>query len=393
MKKINIIKYCLITLFVSNCALMQKQKTSSREVSSVTQSAILNDSDTIAAPKSINNQLWAFEPLPNAVQAKFYEEKISSNVLVDPDYWTWGASIFKWKDGKYHAYYSRWKKETSWLGWLTDCEIAHGVSDKPEGPYTFVNVIVESRNKDGWESATAHNPSVCVVDGTIYLYYISVDLDEVYKESEETYPVSKWIKDYWNVARNRQKIGLVTATNPSGPFIRTPQPVVKPHDGPFKNIAVNPAVTFADEKFTMIMKGDDLKHDEVFRIQLSGQSDKAEGPFVFEEQPVYDKAQTEDASVWHNKLTATYYMVCHVVDGREMIFLSSKDGKKWVADKNPLFIKKEIVLENGQIWKPQRMERPFVLTDEQGQALMLFVAVKDKGVSGTVAIPFKKDMK
>jgi|GEM_PF-3469895 hypothetical protein len=28
---------------------------------------------------------------------------------------------------------------------------------------------------------------------------------------------------------------------------------------------------------------------------------------------------------------------------------------------------KEILLDDGTIWKPKRFERPFVLTDEQGE--------------------------
>ncbi|MEP0366345.1 MAG: glycoside hydrolase family protein [Cyclobacteriaceae bacterium] len=333
--------------------------------------------------------LWGFDSIPKSVQSNFFNQEISGNVIVDPEYWTWGASVIKWSDGKYHAFYSRWKKEYGWKGWMTDSEIAHGVSDKMEGPYEFMNVVLGSRLRGGWESATSHNPSVCVVDGQIFLYYISVDLHDVYQETEETYPVTKWIMDHWDIARNRQLIGLAIASDPNGEFVRTSEPVVKPVEGVFKNIAVNPAVTYVNGKFTMIMKGDDIKYDKAFRIQLAGHSSKPEGPFEFEKEPVYNEIQTEDATIWYDKMKEQYFMVCHVNSKPELMVMSSKDSYQWKPASNPLFTRKEILLDNGETWKPQKMERPFVLTDDQGQPLMLFVAIKDKEISGNIAIPIR----
>ncbi|EOR96029.1 hypothetical protein ADIARSV_0787 [Arcticibacter svalbardensis MN12-7] len=328
-------------------------------------------------------------PLPNTVKDNFFNGKTSENIVVNPNYWTWGLSVIKWSDGKYHAFYSRWKYETGFNAWLTDCEIVHGVSDKPEGPYHFVNVILESRNQLGWESATAHNPYICVANDKLNLYYISTDLKTIYHENEDQYPISKWISDHWDIARNSQRIGLATASNPSGPFIRKARPVVEPQEGIFKTIAVNPAVAFINNQFTIIVKGDDVKHDKTYRIQVVGNSKNAEGPFEFEKTPVYKDAQTEDATIWYDKIKTRFYMVCHQLGQRQLLLLTSKDSRQWMPAENPVFTLKDIKLENGEIWKPERMERPFVLTNEQGQPIMLYVAIKDKGVSGNIAIPIK----
>ena len=54
-------------------------------------------------------------------------------------------------------------------------------------------------------------------------------------------------------------------------------------------------------------------------------------------------------------------------------------------------MKKEFLLEDGTLWKPKRVERPFVLTDENGKPIMLYVAIADQGVSGNIAIPIYYD--
>ena len=43
--------------------------------------------------------------------------------------------------------------------------------------------------------------------------------------------------------------------------------------------------------------------------------------------------------------------------------------------------------DNGTIWKPDRMERPFVLTDDKGDAQILFAACKSGNRSFNIAIP------
>ena len=48
-------------------------------------------------------------------------------------------------------------------------------------------------------------------------------------------------------------IGVAVANNPNGPFVRYKCPVVEPDDILFKNIAVNPAVVYNNNKYTMII--------------------------------------------------------------------------------------------------------------------------------------------
>ncbi|EDM29450.1 hypothetical protein LNTAR_16908 [Lentisphaera araneosa HTCC2155] len=322
------------------------------------------------------------------VQSDFYAQKTNPHVLVDPDYFIWGMAVIKWNDGKYHSYYSRWPKKRGFSAWMTHCEIAHAVADNPEGPFKYVNTVIEGKNLNGWDINNAHNPSICVVDGKIALYYISNDLRNIYKTTEKNvYPTDKWLKNNRSKVRNSQRIGVALSDSPSGPFIRSKEPVVTPH-GNFKNIAVNPAVTYLDGKYVMVMKGDDVNKDGWFRIQLVGHSSKAQGPFVFQKTPVYSEAQTEDAGLWYDKKLKRFYMACHVMEKPDLRLFSSKDSYSWQPARQVLFSKKEFSLSNHKTWQPSRFERPFILTNNMGSPIAVYIAVFDKkrNISGNITI-------
>ena len=59
-----------------------------------------------------------------------FEPINQDNIFKTEGYYNWGSSIIKGKDGKYHIFYSRWKKEYGFNGWLTHSEIAHATSKK-----------------------------------------------------------------------------------------------------------------------------------------------------------------------------------------------------------------------------------------------------------------------
>ena len=137
----------------------------------------------------------------------------------------------------------------------------------------------------------------------------------------------------------------------------------------------------------MIIKGDDMRKKEWFRIQLVGTSSSPLGPFKFSSKPVYDQAQTEDACLWYDQSLKKYYMSCHVMGKPELALFYSENGVDWQMDEKSVFMKKEFTLSDGTTWKPERVERPFVLTDDNGKPIMFYVAVADKSVNGNIAVP------
>jgi hypothetical protein len=67
--------------------------------------------------------------------------------------------------------------------------------------------------------------------------------------------------------------------------------------------------------------------------------------------------------------------------------ITSADGYHWQKAQQSTAAKKEICFDDGSTLIPQRMERPFVLTDERGQPGLLFVAVYRGRDSFNVALP------
>ena len=62
-------------------------------------------------------------------------------------YYVWDCSVIK-SGGKYHMFSSRWKKELGFgWNWVFNSEIIHSVSDKPEGPYKFLRVVLPRRGR------------------------------------------------------------------------------------------------------------------------------------------------------------------------------------------------------------------------------------------------------
>ncbi|MDF7827093.1 hypothetical protein P4B35_23925, partial [Pontiellaceae bacterium B12227] len=132
--------------------------------------------------------------LPVSVKNAYYKRELGPQALVDPNYRTWGASVMKLDDGNYHAYYARWESTRGFSSWLRYSEIAHAVSDKPEGPFISTGTVISNRNWEGWDVANAHNPYVCVVDGEINLYYIANNLKESGPDLEDEIPLDeKWL--------------------------------------------------------------------------------------------------------------------------------------------------------------------------------------------------------
>lgn len=344
--------------------------------------------ETSEAPTYKNYQDLSFGELSPAMVDDFFNHDKKEQILVEPGYYVWGTSVVKWK-GEYHAYYARWKKEYEHKGWMTNCEIAHGVSKNPQGPFKFVNVVLKDHKTGGWDLNNSHNPYAVVAQGKISLYYIANDIHNLLKATKTTIDQvnTEWFDANRMAIRDRQRIGVAIADNPSGPFVRTKEPVVAPDNVKFKKIAVNPAVIYNNNEYLMIMKGDDLAHEKPFRIQLVGSAKHADGPFTFKEKPVYAKAQTEDATMWFDQTLNKHFMVCHVMGKNDLALFSSKNGYDWEPDERSVFMKKEFQLSDGTIWKPKRVERPFVLTNEKGQPIMIYVAVYDKNTNGNIALP------
>ena len=71
----------------------------------------------------------------------------------EPGYHVCGSSPIMGSDGRVHLFSARWKIAASFdPGWRSHSEIAHYVADSPEGPFRFVDVVLQGSGKDTWDT-------------------------------------------------------------------------------------------------------------------------------------------------------------------------------------------------------------------------------------------------
>ena len=99
-------------------------------------------------------------------------------------------------------------------GWLFGSEIVRAVSDRPEGPYTFQEVVLTARGQQYWDGMSVHNPHITRQGDTYVLYYVGItypfpapkDDDKVQHDDLRT-----------DVARANKRVGIATAPACSAP--------------------------------------------------------------------------------------------------------------------------------------------------------------------------------
>ncbi|EAR02038.1 alpha-L-fucosidase [Maribacter sp. HTCC2170] len=323
----------------------------------------------------------------------FFKDRIqllsSDNIFKTEGYYNWGASIIKDKKGTYHLFYSRWKKDYKFTGWLTHSEIAHATSRSPQGPWKFKNTVITGRGKGKWDAITAHNPKIKYFDGKYYLYYISTNLGE--KDFTEKELIETAHTGYnhanWKILRPNQRTGVAVSNSINGPWTRMGKPLIEP-SGPITTLTVNPAIDKGkDGRYYLIVKGDKPNEKRFVRNQAIAISKSPLGPFEMQPSPVIDYLDTEDMSMWYDAKRDYFYGTFHAHTMIGMI--SSPDGINWKkATEYALMPKKSLWLGDSEII-PDRMERPFIYV-EDNQPQVLSMAVKKGDESYTVFVPIKE---
>jgi len=319
------------------------------------------------------------------------------SVLSEPGYYVWGGSVVKGDDSLYHMFYSRWKKEYFFNGWVTHSEIAHAASKHSTGPFKFKDVALPARGEKYWDGLTTHNPTVKKFNGKYYLYYMGNTGDGIAGESLNF------------VHRNNQRIGVAWAESPNGPWHRSDNPFVDVSENELADDALmvsNPSVTqMPDGRFLIVYKAV-AKHKPLpFGgpvTHLAAIAETPLGPIKKYKQRIFYKEgeqfPAEDPFVWYQKSADMYYGIVKDMHGTftnagvSLAFFQSKDGLNWEPAQNPLASKLEIKWEDGSVEKVARLERAQVLL-EDGQPVVLYCATTpgEPFVSDTynVHIPLK----
>lgn len=308
------------------------------------------------------------------------------NIFKTDGYFNWGNSIIKERDGKYHLFYSRWKKQYGFHGWLTHSEIAHATSKSPAGPWKYKETVLRGSGQGSWDAITAHNPKIKYFEGKYYLYYIGTNMGGKDYTDGELVETAKtgYAHPNWKILRPNQRTGVAVSNSLNGPWTRMDKPLVEP-SGPIATLTVNPAIDKGkDGKYYLIIKGDKPNEKRFIRNQAVGVSEHPDGPFEIQEKPVIDYMDTEDMSIWYDENRNRFYGVFHAHNYIGLV--TSVNGTDWEKANEFVLKNKEILLEDGTVIGPDRMERPFVY-HENGQPKVLSVAVKKGEESYTVFIP------
>jgi hypothetical protein len=286
-----------------------------------------------------------------------------TGIYCDPGYYCWCPNIIRGEDRKYYLVYSRWPKNSHTRGWLTESEIAIAAAERPEGPYTHLKVLLRGRGKGAWDQLMAHNPRIRRFRDSYYLYYISSREASTYKHIRYT-----------------QRTGVAVASDILGPYNRCETPIVEPNP-PVHNITVNPDVAqMTDGRFLMMLKGDKEPSEPGAgwsqRVQGLATAQDPAGPFSILPYLAVDDIDTEDCCLWRDRNTGTFYAVFHAHTYIGLI--QSQNGIHWErAPKDKVLVtEKGIPMENGQLFTPDSLQRPFVFCQDREPAALCLGSIR-----------------
>jgi hypothetical protein len=242
-------------------------------------------------------------------------------------YFVWGGSMIRQGD-TFHLFASRWPVETGFPeGYRTHSEIVRAVSDNPQGPFVFQEVVVSGRGGDWWDGKMCHNPKITVSGDTLVLFYIGSA-----------------------VGNGLRKCGYATAPSVDGPWTRRPEPL------PFGEDHNNPAPYVHEDGRTLVVFRDRDLH------MFVAAAPSFAGPYEILVHDLFPGIKIEDPDL-HFK-GGRYHMVVednvggmtgHVRHGAHFV---SADGISWSAHDPIRVYDHTLVWDDGTTTTADRRERP-----------------------------------
>lgn len=303
-------------------------------------------------------------------------------------YWVWCGSAVQGEDGRFHLFASRWPKSLPMHpGWLVGSEIVRAVTDRPEGPYVFQEVVLPSRGAEYWDGRSTHNPHIVKHGGRYLLFYMG-----------STHPLPEpepghgfGLQDpRCIVARANKRIGLAVADSVFGPWERRDAPILATRPGKFDSfLTSNPApCVHEDGSVLLIYKARRYEGNTHGGMTIgAARAEHYLGPYrVVSEGPIFPPEQfhLEDPFIW--RTADGYELIAKDMDGRSCgekyggVHMRSRDGIRWEKMKEPLAYSRRIRWDDGEEQLLGNMERPFLLFRD-GKPTHLFAAVSN-GTNG-----------
>ncbi len=309
------------------------------------------------------------------------------------DWWIWCGSVIRGEDGLYHMFASRWPKALSFSPhWLTNSEVVRAVSERPEGPYEFAEVVLAARGPEWWDGRMTHNPTIHRCGDVYLLFYTGTTYDGPTPE-----PGREASEEMRLQARANQRIGLAVSRSVYGPWQRMDEPILKPRPGKWDGlITTNPAAwVMEDGRVILVYKSVGHQRD-LLRLGVAV-AESYQGPYVrASDEPIFRFDDTgdhvEDPYVWYEDGVFQMVMkdmrggICGEAGGG--IHAWSEDGVSWKLAEPVKAWSRRVEFDDGSARELRHVERPQVLV-EDGRARWVFFAVMSEDGRDTwnMAVP------
>ena len=309
----------------------------------------------------------------------------------EKDYWVWDSSVIRGEDGRYHLFCSAWPRELGFgCSWLFNSTIIHAVSEKPEGPYAFRNVVLPRRGREYFDGMNTHNTCIRCYRGKYYLYYMGCTY-----EGEIPGPGDVVSHERFTEVWNRKRIGIAVADSPDGPFVRRDSALLEPRDESHWDCTAttNPAVCILEDGTTYMIYKSRKGADATLKLGVA-RADQPDGVFErLQEGPIFDFADedlhVEDPYLWYDAKRRKFCLIAKddCKNGSSGItgewgngfYAESDDCIHFEIAENPLVYSRTVRWADGHVSKQPNLERPSLLTNENGEPTHLFYASGDGG--------------
>lgn len=309
-----------------------------------------------------------------------------AHMALNPDgYYVWDSSVIK-AGGKYHMFASRWKEELGFgWNWLYNSEIAHFVSDTPDGEFTFQNVALPRRGRQFFDGMSTHNTCIKYWNGKYYLYYMGTtyggDMLEKKDEMDNMYATETW---------NRKRIGVAVADDINGEFVRKDKPLLEPRDCSHWDctITTNPSVVILPSGKTYMIYKSRSAYGKPLQLGIAV-ADRPDGEFTrLTEDPILGFADPdkhmEDPFLWYDEKRKKFCMLAKDDSKNGSTGITGEWGAGFYAESDdcihftiadqPKAYSRSLVWEDGKTSVQCNLERPSLLFNEQGEAEYLYCA-------------------
>jgi len=316
---------------------------------------------------------WAFiEAAHGAVR--------SGGGFMQDDFWVWCGSVIRGDDGRFHMFAARWPRKYPFRrGYVAYSQVVRAVSDRPQGPYHFSEVVLPARGAAFWDGRMPHNRTIHRRGQTFLLFYIGSTHARPDPSEDDLRSARCEATDE---AYANTRIGLATADLVCEPWTRRDEPILTPRAGRWDNALVtNPAPCMLDDgRILMLYRANTPgglrigaavaqgPHAEFMRcgdepIERFGSDSQVEGVFLWR-GPAGFELLAKDMS---GNMTGQRHAGLHA---------TSHYGVHWRLSRPPMAYSRRVRWDDGSVTLQGCLERPQLLL-QGGQPTHLFAATAD----------------